>query len=178
MAYNFEDLSVLIVEDNAPVREITASLMQTFGLKKIATARNAQEGFTKFCNLNPDLVITDWMMLPSDGFEMVRLIRNDSDSPNPYVPVLLMTAFTQKLKIEKARDFGVTEVLAKPFMARDLYKRIVQIIETPRRFVRCDDFFGPDRRRKIDENFDGHYKRETDVRPEDFLAFETKSEFR
>ena len=62
------------------------------------------------------------------------------------------------------RDAGVTEFLVKPFNARDLYRRIVQIIERPRQFVRSEDFFGPDRRRKRESNYAGPRRREEDDR--------------
>ncbi|MDB2682678.1 response regulator [Alphaproteobacteria bacterium] len=176
MAYDFKDLSVLIVEDNAPVRDITASILQTFGCKKIYTARNGEEGFVEFCIHSPDLVITDWMMHPLDGFDMAELMRTHSESPNPYAPVILMTAFTQHSKILRARDVGVTEIMVKPFSARDLYKRLVQVIEKPRRFVKSDNFFGPDRRRQVQDYFKGTYKRETDVRPEDYITFKDRDE--
>ncbi len=178
MAYDFKDLSVLIVEDNTPVRDITVSIFKTFGVKKVFTARNGEEGFVEFCIRNPDLVITDWMMHPMDGFEMVHLMRTHSESPNPYVPVILMTAFTQQNKIVRARDCGITEIMAKPFSTRDLYKRLVQIIEHPRRFVKIDEFFGPDRRRSLKNQYSGPFKRETDVRPEDYMRNKAKDEIR
>jgi hypothetical protein len=53
-------------------------------------------------------------------------------------------------------------------VADDLYKRVVEIIERPRQFIKTDDYFGPDRRRKHVENYKGPYRRATDVRPEDY----------
>ena len=73
-----------------------------------------------------------------------------------------MTGFSSRLRVEKARDAGITEFLVKPFTSEDLYKRVHQIIEKPRQFVESDGFFGPDRRRRVDDNFKGPAKRETD----------------
>ena len=64
--------------------------------------------------------------------------------------------------------------MVKPFSVRDLYKRMEAIIERPRQFVRSGDFFGPDRRRKKDEWFNGELKRETDVTPEDYMLINVK----
>src|SRR5690606_14043240 len=99
-----------------------------------------------FCEINPDIVIADWMMKPMDGISFARMVRNDPRSPNAYVPIILMTGFSERRRVLQARDAGVTEFLVKPFNARDLYKRIAQVIERPRQFVRSEDFFGPDRR--------------------------------
>jgi two-component system chemotaxis response regulator CheY len=168
MPYQFKNISVLIVEDNTPMLELAKSLIATFGVEEVFTAKNGEDGFKIFCQTNPDLVIADWMMKPIDGISLTRRIRNDPASVNPYVPVVLMTGFSERHRVLQARDAGVTEFLVKPFNARDLYKRIYQIIERPRQFVRSDDFFGPDRRRKRAHNFHGPFKRDTDVRPEDY----------
>lgn len=105
-------------------------------------------------------------MKPMDGISFTRIVRNDPASPNPYVPVILMTGFSEKRRVLQARDAGVTEFLVKPFNAHDLYKRIVQVIERPRQFVRAEDFFGPDRRRKKTPGFLGPFRRDTDEEPD------------
>lgn len=168
MAYNFKALSVLVVEDNPPMLELTVSILETYGVKTIFTARNGEEGFDKFCKYKPDLVISDWMMKPGDGIELARQIRKHKSSPDPYVPFILMTGFSQERRVFHARDTGITEFLAKPFTARDLYRRIVQVIEKPRQFVRNENFFGPDRRRRNIKDYTGELKRETDIQPDDF----------
>ncbi len=163
MAYQFNAISVLIVEDNQPMLDITRALLGTFGVGKIIGAANGEVGYKKFCAHNPDIVISDWMMKPMDGISFTRIVRNDSASPNPYVPIILMTGFSEKRRVLQARDAGVTEFLVKPFNAHDLYKRIVQVIERPRQFVKAEDFFGPDRRRKRTPGYLGPFMRETDT---------------
>lgn len=162
MSYSFDKVRILIVEDNIPMLEICKSLLLTFGVGDVLPAKNGEDAFRLFCKENPDIVITDWMMSPMDGISLTRRIRNDPASPNHYVPVVLMTGFSERKRVMQARDAGATEFLVKPFTARDLYKRIAQIIERPRQFVRSEDFFGPDRRRKADESFVGPLKRVTD----------------
>lgn len=162
MTYAFDRVRILVVEDNNPMLEICKTLLMTFGVGEVIVAKNGNDGFRLFCKENPDIVIADWMMHPTDGISLTRRIRSDFQSPNHYVPVILMTGFSEKKRVVQARDAGVTEFLVKPFTARDLYKRIAQIIERPRQFVRSEDFFGPDRRRKASEGFNGPYKRESD----------------
>lgn len=162
MAYDFTKLKVLIVEDNQPMLDLTKSILATFGVGNVDGARNGNEGFDLFCMNNYDLIIADWMMRPIDGIELTRKIRTDVRSPNAYVPVVLMTGFSEKHRVIEARDAGVTEFLVKPFNTRDLYARMLQIIEKPRQFVRADQYFGPDRRRSS-RKYTGPYKRESDV---------------
>lgn len=158
MSYQLNRISVLVVEDNEPMLDIVKSLLLTFGVGHVIGASDGTIGFNRFCEYNPDIVIADWMMKPMDGISFTRMVRNDTRSPNVYVPVILMTGFSEKRRVLQARDAGVTEFLVKPFDARDLYKRIAQVIERPRQFVKSEHFFGPDRRRIRDKDKQGAYE--------------------
>ncbi|MCB9980690.1 MAG: response regulator [Rhodospirillales bacterium] len=162
MTYQFKNAKILIVDDMLPMQTLLRSLLGLFGFDQIEVAENGQEGFTKFCRFNPDIVLTDWMMEPVNGIEMVEKIRKDPRSPNRFAPVLLMTGFSSRLRVEHARDMGITEFVVKPFTAKDLYTRIEHVIERPRQFVDAKHFFGPDRRRRKDSDYDGPTRRETD----------------
>lgn len=172
MPYHFEQVKILLVEDNRPMLNLVKSLLESFGVGTVVTALDGEEAFNKFCSINPDIVITDWMMAPCDGITLARKIRNDPKSPNQFVPVILMTGFSEKHRVIDARDTGITEFIVKPFNARDLYKRLYQIIEKPRKFVRCEAFFGPDRRRKTSEEYSGPFRRQGEENPrsEDYVS--------
>lgn len=159
MAYKLETLKILVVEDNQPMLELVKSILETFGVGQIYTAKDGEVGFQKFCKENTDMIITDWMMKPVNGLEMTEMIRNDPMSPNPYVPIVMMTGFSEHKRVSSARDLGTTEFLVKPFKAQDLYKRVVQVIERPRQFVKNETFFGPDRRRQRNSDYDGPERR-------------------
>ena len=160
MVYQLKKASVLVVDDMQPMLALVTSLLKLFGFTDIHPAHDAEEGFNLFCAHNPDIVLTDWLMEPYDGIEMVRRIRYDARSPNRFVPVIMMTGYSHRIRVEAARDVGVTEFLVKPFRAKDLYARIEQLIEKPRRFVDTGDFFGPDRRRKKRTgDFQGPFRR-------------------
>lgn len=160
MAYQFKNISVLIVESSKPIFDLTKSVLHTFGVNQIYSAFGYQEGFQKVCRLNPDLVIIDWLDEPHNGLELTKRIRRDEKSPNPFVPIILMTGYSQKRRVIAARDAGITEFLVKPFTANALYQRIEQLIEAPRDFVKNPSFFGPDRRRKKDAAYQGSERRQ------------------
>lgn len=162
MTYQFHKVSVLVIDDAPLMLGLIKSLLLTFGVGNVLTAENGETGFKIFCEFNPDIVIADWMMIPMNGISFTRRVRTNPLSPNPFVPVILMTGFSQKRCVFQARDAGVTEFIIKPFNARDLYRRIAQLIERPRQFVRIEDFFGPDRRRLTSENQMEPRRRETD----------------
>ncbi len=162
MAYTLEKAKILIVDDMKPMVALCGSVLQILGFKNVFTAENGAKGFESVCKHDPDLVITDWMMSPVDGLEMTKMIRRNPLAPNPYVPVMMMTGFSSRLRVEGARDMGITEFLVKPFSSRDMYARIVQIIERPRQFVDSGHFFGPDRRRKLVRDYQGPRRRDDD----------------
>lgn len=162
MAYKLASASILIVDDMPPMLSLAKTMLSTFGFRSIYTAKDGDEAYESFKRNDPDIVITDWVMEPTDGLELIKMIREDPMSPNPYVPIIVMTGYSAKPRVESARDKGTTEFLVKPFAAKDLYNRIVQVIEKPRQFVQAKEFFGPDRRRRMDGEFSGPLKRESD----------------
>lgn len=162
MAINLSNLSILLVEDTLPMRKILVSVLEILGFSKIYVASNGLEGYEVFKRHNPDIVITDWMMEPGDGVELIRLIRTDNASPNRVAPVILITGYAATTKVKVARDQGMTEFLVKPFTAKELAARISHVINRPRDFVEAPRFTGPDRRRRPDDDYGGPVRRKVD----------------
>jgi len=152
--YDFSDISVLVAEHNSYMRQTIRSILRTFNIGQIEEARTPENAWDAFCLHKPDVVFTDWA--PGfDGMNLLKQIRRDDDSPNPFVPVIVVTSMSEKEHVLTARDLGMTEFLAKPFSPKLIYLRLRIIAEQPRSFVRTGDFFGPDRRRRqiaVDSN--------------------------
>ena len=165
MVYQFKSVSILVVDDMKPMVSLVSSLLKIFGFTSIYTATDPEDAFQQFCRYKPDIILTDWLMQPYDCIELIRKIRRDTRSPNKFVPVIMMTGYSHRARVEKARDIGVTEFLVKPFTAKDLYARLEQLIERPRKFVDAGDgaFFGPDRRRRRNDDYDGPMRREEEA---------------
>lgn len=157
--YNFEKVTVLVCDDNRQIRSMVKNCLMMFGIRKIEQAADADEGFQKVVEFKPDLVITDWNMPPTSGLELVRRIRHGDRSPDPYVPIIMLTGHTELARVKTARDNGVSSFLAKPMSAGSLYKRIVSLIEDHRSFIRSGNFFGPDRRHNEGAPFGGAERR-------------------
>ncbi len=151
-------LSVLIVDDNQNMRELIRAILQAFGIVNIYDGRDGKHGISKIRDFSIDLVITDWIMEPDDGLALVKWVRTSPDSPDNFLPIIMVTGHTEKARITEARDAGINEFMAKPISAKALYRRLVSVIENPRQFVRTKTYFGPDRRRKV-EPFQGPDRR-------------------
>jgi DNA-binding response OmpR family regulator len=138
----------LIVEDNAFSRTLIRRILVQFGAIDIGEARDGETAKTEVKSFKPDIIVADWMMKPVDGMEFVRWLRESKDSPAPFTPVIMVSAFSHIANVMQARDAGINEFLAKPISAKSMLARIQAVIEKPRQFVRADAYFGPDRRRK------------------------------
>jgi CheY-like chemotaxis protein len=158
----FESIKTLIVEDNAHMRSLLRALLNAIGVKDIIEVSNGRSAIEALRECKSDLVLTDLAMKPMDGLEFTRYVRNNEHSPNPFVPIIMISGHTEKHRVEAARDAGVTEFLAKPITAHNLFARIGEIVERPRAFVRCEGYFGPDRRRHDSENYAGPWRRKDD----------------
>src|SRR3984957_20486027 len=157
-----EALKVLIVEDNQHMRVLLRSLLGSAGMHDVQEAGDGSAALTELATRRCDLILCDLAMKPIDGLELTRQVRRSKKSPNPFVPIIMITGYTEKHRVEAARDAGVTEFLAKPITAQSLYSRLAEIVERPRAFVRTETYFGPDRRRKTLESYAGPWRRHDD----------------
>jgi CheY-like chemotaxis protein len=160
----YDLLKILLVDDNHYMRILLAEILRAIGVHHIQEANDGAEGLQMMRDHPIDLVMTDLAMQPLDGIDFVRLLRNSPDSPNQLAPVIMITGHSTFARVNEARDAGVSEFLAKPLTARGVIERLHQAIEHPRPFVRSDDYFGPDRRRRNDPAYKGPRRRGTDTR--------------
>lgn len=156
------DVQVLMVDDNRQMRMLLRCLLRAGGLSNVIEAETAAEAFEVIRSRQIDLVIVDWMMQPVDGLEFTRMMRLDRASPNPYMPILMLTAHTEASRVAAARDAGVTGFIKKPISTRLLFNRVASALTDTRSFIRSFDFFGPDRRREMGQDYAGPFRRSTD----------------
>ena len=149
----------LVIDDNAYMTNIVGTILRGFGAKHIVEVRDATEAFERLKTDAIDIVIVDYMMPLLDGIEFVKLIRTSSDSGNRYVPIIMLTAHSERSRVEQARDAGVTEFCCKPVTAQELFRKVVAVIDFPRPFIKTPTYFGPDRRRKTDATYEGPERR-------------------
>jgi len=149
----------LIVEDNPFMRVILKQSLRALGVAEMQEAIDGAQAFTVLKTFEPDIVLVDWEMQPLDGLDFVRLVRTGEDSPNKYIPLIMVTGHSEQHRVTEARDAGINEMLIKPLSAKSLYSRIKAVIDKPRPFVETTEYFGPDRRRRDDPNYKGEDRR-------------------
>jgi two-component system chemotaxis response regulator CheY len=156
---NFERLRALVVDDNHHMITLVKTILRGFGMKDVLEAHDAVEAFELMNSTHVDFLIVDVAMEPLSGLEFVKLVRTADDSPSKYVPIIMLTAYSEKSTVESARDAGATEFCAKPVTATEIYRKVAAVVNQPRQFVRTRQYFGPDRRRLKRAEFDGKERR-------------------
>lgn len=157
--YDFSALKVLVVEDSPQMQKLLEVLLEAMGVGSVLLADNGARGYAIFNETAPDIIITDGSMEPMDGYALTDLIRNDEDSANPYVPIIMLSGHLDDERISRARSSGVSEYLAKPVSADTLYKRLISVVRDQSVFVRAGSYFGPDRRRNLGQLYQGPDRR-------------------
>lgn len=153
-------LRILIVDDNRRAAELVRTILEGVGAREVRYAAAAHDAFRRLQEEMIDLVILDQNLdKGGDGIELTRRIRKDPRSPNPFVPIIMLTGYADAKRVVAARDAGVSEFMLKPFTAGGLLKRIEALIFQPRPFVRSPDYAGPDRRRRTDSGYAGPERR-------------------
>jgi CheY-like chemotaxis protein len=156
-------LDILLVDDNPYMRRIVSAVLKGAGVKNVREVGDGSEALTQLRNWPADVAIVDFNMFPLDGVQFTKLIRNSPDSPNPFLPIIMMTGHSERSRVMEARDAGVTEFVVKPFTPKAFLGRIEAMVMRPRPFVRAGGYFGPCRRRAREASEGGPRRRATDV---------------
>lgn len=157
-----KSFSVLIVDDNAYMRTIITTIVRAFGTTVIDEAANGADALERLRTRKFDCAIVDLAMDPINGLEFLHLVRTSKDSPDRYLPVIIVSAHSSRAQILQARDAGADEILTKPVTASALLARLKAVIEERRPFVSSGAYFGPDRRRKRVIDYAGPFRRHDD----------------
>jgi AmiR/NasT family two-component response regulator len=110
---------VLIAEDEALIRLDLREMLQEEGFEVVGEAADGEQAVEMAAELEPDLVICDVKMPKMDGITAAAQIADKR-----IAPVVILTAFSQRDLIERARDAGAMAYLVKPFQKRDLLPAI------------------------------------------------------
>lgn len=115
--------SILIIEDQAGIRESTAEILGLAGYQ-VYQANNGKQGVDLAITHSPDLILCDIMMPEMDGYEVFYILRKREETS--LIPFIFITAKTDRADIRKGMEVGADDYLTKPFDDVEL----LQAIET------------------------------------------------
>ena len=149
--FELSDKHVLIVDDSRPFLSLMTDALHGFGIRKIIRSTDAIEAFEIIGRDRIDLALVDYNMPLINGFEFANLVRCAPDSPNKFMPMILVTGHCSRRIVMESIENGFDDFLAKPLRAINLYQKITNLIENPKPYILTPSgYFGPDRRRRED----------------------------
>jgi two-component system sensor histidine kinase/response regulator len=118
--------TVLVVDDNPKNVQIIALLLNELKYK-IIIAVNGKSAIDLVERVHPDLILLDVMMPGMDGFEACQIIKSNPENEN--VPIIFLTALSEKVNIVKGFEVGGVDYITKPFNKEELISRIKTHLE-------------------------------------------------
>ena len=112
-------MKFLVIDDSATIRRIVVSSLQRLGYTSVVEAADGREGLDLF-DPSIEFVITDWNMPNMTGTELAQALRDRGEQ----VPILMVTARSQREDILVAMEAGVNNYIVKPFTPQILKEKI------------------------------------------------------
>ncbi|WP_434613373.1 response regulator [Azospirillum sp. B2RO_4] len=129
-------VKILIVDDNPLLQRALKDMLGLWGVGQITAVANGQEAKDALRREVFDLMVTDWVMEPVGGAQLIQWIRQSPGSLRPNMPIIVLTANADLATVRSAWDAGADSVLAKPVPAATLARRIDAVLNrrdgTPR----------------------------------------------
>ena len=112
---------VLLIEDDAVLRENTAELLELSGYS-ILTAPDGKKGVEMAKANLPDIIVSDIMMPELDGYGVLKALANTTETK--YIPFIFLSAKTERQDVRKGMDLGADDYITKPFNEEELVSAI------------------------------------------------------
>lgn len=131
-------LKILIVEDEKRLAQLLKEAIND-SFYKVVIAKDGLEGLKKYKSFKPDIIITDIMMPKLDGLDMTIKIKEIDSN----IPIIVLSAHSDKEKLLKAIDVGINKYFIKPFDPDEVIEHIKKLsikIEKQKISILKDDF--------------------------------------
>lgn len=117
--------SILIVDDEAPIREMIAVALEMAGYECLE-ADNALTAHGLIVDRQPDLILLDWMLPGTSGIELARRLKRDDMTAD--IPIIMLTAKGEEDHKIQGLEVGADDYITKPFSPRELVARLKAVL--------------------------------------------------
>ncbi|HXC56458.1 MAG TPA: response regulator [Rhizomicrobium sp.] len=164
---NLKNVTTLLVDSDHFTRGLVAQMLRGFGMDSPTVGETGAQAKHHLSHHYADLIIVEAALPDMESPDLIRWIRRQEKSPFRFVPIIVLSGYTQLRLVSAVRDAGANLVVKKPVSPSGLYDRISWVARTVRPFIEAGDFIGPDRRFKDIPPPDGELKRESDMSTND-----------
>lgn len=112
---------ILLIEDNAEIRENTAEILELAGYK-VATAENGKIGIEQAIEIKPNLIICDIMMPVLDGYGVLHVLQKNDELR--HIPFIFLSAKSERTDMRRGMEMGADDYITKPFTETELLSAI------------------------------------------------------
>ena len=120
-----KDMRVFIVDDYNTMLRILRNLLRQLDINNVDEATNGDTAYQLLQKTPPDLIISDWNMMPVTGLELLKKVR--SDAKLKHIPFIMVTAESKTENVIAAKQAGVSNYIVKPFNAETLRAKIASV---------------------------------------------------
>jgi len=145
--HSYAEIDVALIEANTTAMRALRDTLAQMGVRNTHTFTSAAGVVEALTQQPPDLAIVDVDHVETDGFRLIRRLRNDAAFPNPFVCVIATTWQPTEALFQKVTNSGADALLVKPASPKQVMDRVAALVETRRTFVVSVDYVGPDRRK-------------------------------
>ena len=117
--------NILIVDDEAPIREMIAVALEMAGYECLE-AENTQQAHAIIVDRKPDLILLDWMLPGTSGIELARRLKRDELTGD--IPIIMLTAKGEEDNKIQGLEVGADDYITKPFSPRELVARLKAVL--------------------------------------------------
>ncbi|HVZ68784.1 MAG TPA: response regulator [Rhizomicrobium sp.] len=150
---------VLLVCGRAHMVQVLRTTFGLLNLKSVVVMPTAASALEALKGHPFTAVFCDSAIEDVDGLPFALAARRTPGVLNPMIPIFTLASFPNQRDVERARDEGVTDVLAQPVSAAVISRKLRGALVRPRPFIAASDFFGPDRRAGVRKPFFGDDRR-------------------
>lgn len=119
------NLNILVVEDEAPIRELLTMVLENADINPL-TAASAEQALAQLAEQRVDLLLLDWMLPGMSGIELARRLKKDPSYQD--LPIILLTARGEEEDKIRGLDIGADDYITKPFSPKELLARIKALL--------------------------------------------------
>ena len=152
---------VMVIDPQPASAKLVGELIKEMGARQVVCLNRSARGLEAIASLDPHLICIEANGYEFDGVDLIHRLRR-SQFPCRKAWVIMITSEATVESIKQARDAGVHEFLRKPFTAKDLFRRVENVVLKPRLWIDAQMYVGPDRRRFNSGEFAGAKKRRAD----------------
>jgi CheY-like chemotaxis protein len=159
---NLKNIVALIVDRDPFARGLIAQMLRGFGVTHILIADNGAQARGLLAENCPEVIFMEGALVDMPSAELINWIRRNANKALRFLPIVVLSGYTQLRLISEARDAGAHMVVRKPVSPRALFDRLVGVANFDRPFIETPNYVGPDRRFHKVTPPDGEFKRATD----------------